>query len=106
MSNHLLIMQIFTELGLSADWTALETIDAGCDTVLAQQDTHEHVLPKRVVGNLELLHSDIPLTRRKSLLSFCRRLAAELDGAIIRRRTQKRIQNKTISLYSYKLIRA
>jgi hypothetical protein len=101
-------MQIFAQLGLStADWTALETIDAGCAAaVLAQQEVLENLLPKRVVGNLSLLHSDIPLTRRKSLLSFCRRLAAELDGAIIRRRTQKRVQNKTISKYSYRLIRA
>jgi|TARA_B110000908_G_C10152402_1_gene401979 hypothetical protein len=108
MSNlSIIAKQILKELGLmDDDWVALDTIDASCNFVLDQQEALADVLPKRILGDLSLLESDVPLIRRKSLLAFCRRLAGLIEAAILRRRKQVRKDKKTISLYSYKLIQA
>lgn len=103
-----IIEQMLQELGLlSKNWTKLDTIDAGVDFVLENRELLDS-LPKRIVGDLRLLSSDVALVRRKSLLSLCRRMAAALEGAIIRKRTQVRDKKlkKTISHYSYKYITA
>ena len=105
MSSQLIIEQMLTQLGLlDESWTELETIDAGCAFVLENIDLLA-LLPKRVRGNLQLLESDIAKYRRKTLMGLCRRLAKELQGGIIRRRKQVRINNKTVSKYSYRLIK-
>mgnify|MGYP006114230087 FL=1 len=100
------IDKIFNALGLeSCVWQSLETIDNGCSYVLENRELIEKSLPKRCVGDMwPFLHSDLPIVRRKSLLSFARRLAAECTFAIVRRRTQIREDNKTISRYSYMLL--
>ena len=100
------IDKVFNALGLAPDvWQSLETIDNGCSYVLENRVTIERSLPKRCVGDMwRFLHSDLPIVRRKSLLSFARRLAAECTFAIVRRRTQIREDNKTISRYSYMLL--
>ena len=98
--------QVFNALGLDNNWTSLDVIDKGCCFILTNQDLLREKLNKRVVGDLKLLQSDVPMVRRKSLLAFARRVASSLDAAIIRKRKQVRVKNKTISKYSYKLITA
>lgn len=98
--------QLFTALSLSRDWTELDVIDKGCAFILANEELLREKLKKRVVGDLRLLKSEVPLIRRKSLLAFCRRLAASIDAAIICKRRQVRVQKKTVSRYSYKLLTA
>ena len=100
------IHKVFSQLGLNKDWTDLDTIDNGCKFVLDNQDLLNETLPRRVVGDLSLLASEIPAVRRRSLLCFARRLATCLNAAIIRKRKQIRIGKKTVSKYSYKLITA
>ena len=104
MSNHSVIQQVFTALGLDGEWTSLETIDNGCQYVLSNKKLLYEQLPKRVVGDLSLLTSDVPLIRRKSLLAFARRLCICFEAALIRRRTQVREKKKTVSKYHYKLV--
>ena len=106
MSNKTVIQQVFDALGLNAEWTPLTRIDSGCKFVLDNEHILKSKLPKRCIGELSLLRSDVALIRRKSLLAFARRLAAESEGAIIRKRVQVRIDKKTISRYSYKLLMA
>ena len=104
MSLQTIIEQILAELGLlGGKWTALEEIDAGVNFCLANKDMLES-LPARVRGDLSFLSSDIDLYRRKSVCSLARRLAKEIESAIIRKRTQIRVNKKTISKYHYKLI--
>ena len=106
MSTQPVIEQLLQQLGLlSGEWTRLEIIDASC-TFLVENIDLLTTLPKRVRGNLNLLGSDVALIRRKSLMSLCRRLAQELQGAIIRRRKQVWKDGKNRSMYSYKLIKA
>ena len=105
-SNESVIQQVFHALGLNKDWIDLETIDKGCTFVLENEDLLLSKLPRRIVGDLSLLASDVPFTRRRSLLCFARRLAQCLDAAIIRKRKQIRVGKKTISKYSYRLITA
>ena len=103
-----IIEQMLHELGLlDKNWTKLDTIDAGVGFILGNQNLLD-TLPKRIVGDLTLLSSNVPLVRRKSLLSLCRRMAAEMEGAIIRKGEQVRDKStrKTISYYSYRLITA
>jgi hypothetical protein len=99
------IEEMLQQLGLlNGDWQELGAIDAKCATILEHRDMLE-ALPKRVRGkNIEMLTSEVALTRRKTLLGLARRLARELQGAIIRRRFQKRMMGKTVSIYSYKYI--
>ena len=106
ISNKTIIQQVFDALGLNGEWTSLETIDSGCHYVLENQDLLKEKLPKRIVGDLTLLSSDVALTRRKSLLAFARRIATYLECGLIRKRTQIRVNKKTVSKYSYKLVRA
>ena len=100
------IDKVFNALGLTPGvWQSLAIIDNGCSFVLENRETIEKSLPKRCVGDMwRFLHSDQAIVRRKSLLSFARRLAAERTFAIVRRRQQIREDNKTISRYSYMLI--
>ena len=97
--------RLLQQLGLlNGDWQELDAIDAKCATILENKAILK-ALPKRVIGkNIEMLTSKVALTRRKTLLGLARRLAREMDGAIIRRRFQKRINSKTVSFYSYKYI--
>jgi hypothetical protein len=106
MSYESIIEQVFTALGLNSEWTPLDVIDQGCHYILANKTLLTESLPKRVVGDLTLLQSDVPLLRRKSLLAFARRLAGLIDTAILRRRKQVREKKKTVSKYSYRLVRA
>lgn len=105
MSNQV-IRKVFNALGISDEWTTLTRIDKGCSFVLENEKLLIETLPKRCIGDLSLLRSEVPLVRRKSLLAFARRLAAELEFAIIRKRQQIRVDKKTISRYSYKLLTA
>ena len=100
------IDKVFVALGLEdCQWQSLETIDNGCSFVLENKALLEKVLPKRCIGDMwRFLESKQAIVRRKSLLSFARRLAAECTFAIVRRRKQTREDNKTISRYSYMLI--
>ena len=98
--------QLFNALSLSRDWTELDVIDQGCEFVLANEQLLREQLKKRVVGDLRLLRSEVPMIRRKSLLAFARRVAASTDTAIIRKRQQVRTGKKTVSKYSYKLLTA
>jgi hypothetical protein len=106
MSTNPVIEQLLQEIGLlGGDWQELEFIDAS-SAFLVENIGLLTALPKRVRGNLNLLSSDVALIRRKSLMSLCRRLANELEGAIIRRRKQRWKDGKNLSMYSYKLIKA
>ena len=106
MPTQPVIEQLLQQVGLlSGEWQDLEIIDASCAFLVENIDLLA-ALPKRVHGNLNLLSSDIIVVRRKSLLSLCRRLAREMDGAIIRRRRQRWKDGKNRSMYSYKLIKA
>jgi hypothetical protein len=100
------IDKVFNALGLEdSQWQSLETIDKGCSFVLENRGMLESSLPKRCIGDMwRFLESKQAIVRRKSLLSFARRLAAECTFAIVRRRKQTREDNKTISRYSYMLI--
>lgn len=105
MSTQPVIEQLLQQVGLlNGEWQSLEIIDAGCAFFLDNIELFT-TLPKRVCGNLNLLSSDVALIRRKSLMSLCRRLAQELEGAIIRRRKQVWKNGKNLSMYSYKLIK-
>ena len=106
MSTNPVIEQLLQEIGLlSGEWQELEIIDASSAFLVENIDLLT-ALPKRVRGNLNLLSSDVALIRRKSLMSLCRRLANELEGAIIRRRKQRWKDGKNLSMYSYKLIKS
>jgi len=106
MSTQSTIEQILAELGLwDKTWVELDRIDKGCAFILANKEMLAG-LPARVRGNLAFLKSDIDLYRRKAVCSLARRLAKEIDSAIIRKRTQIRVNKKTVSLYHYKLIHA
>tara|TARA_B110001450_G_C17516678_1_gene438772 strand:+ start:121 stop:549 length:429 start_codon:yes stop_codon:yes gene_type:complete len=98
--------QILEKIGLSTEtWTDLDKLDVdGCAFVLSNKELIGS-LPLRVIGNLTFLSSDNPLYRRKAICAFARRLARELSGAVVRQRTQIRVNKKTISKYKYKLIR-
>jgi hypothetical protein len=98
--------QLFNALSLSHDWTELDVIDKGCAFIVANEQLLHETLKKRVVGDLHLLQSEVPMVRRKSLLAFARRVAASTDTAIIRKRQQVRTGKKTVSKYSYKLLTA
>ena len=106
MSNEAIILQVFDALGLNKDWQSLDVIDRGCTFILENQERLEEKLPKRCIGDLSLLKSNVALIRRKSLMAFARRCSSELNFAIIRKRTQVREHKKTISKYSYKLLTA
>ena len=100
--------KVFVALGLEdCQWQSLETIDNGCSFVLENKALLEKVLPKRCIGGdmWRFLESDQSIVRRKSLLAFARRLAAQCTFAVVRKRKQIREDNKTISKYSYMLLK-
>jgi len=100
-----IITLVFEALGIrNGEWQSLDVIDQGCYYILENEELLHSTLPKKVVGNLTLLKSNIPLVRRKSLMGFVRRCCAFQHSAILRKRQQVRVQNKTVSLYSYKMI--
>ena len=106
MQERQAIKQIFDALQLTTDWTSLDTIDSNISYILDNQKLLVDNIPKRVIGNLTLLQSDVNLHRRKCVMSLCRRLASRLEQGIVRRRQQIRVRKKTISKYSYKIIQA
>ncbi len=104
MSTNPVIVQMLKQFGLlTGEWQELEQLDAQCHFVLENKEVLD-TLPRRVVGDLTFLSSDVALVRRKTLLSFVRRLCRETEGALVRRRHQKRINRKTVSFYSYRYI--
>jgi len=106
MSSQSIIEQILAELGLLDEtWTELDRIDAGIEFILENKDMLES-LPARVRGDTSFLSSDIDLYRRKAICSLARRLAKEIEAAIIKKRTQIRANKKAVSKYHYKLIHA
>ncbi len=105
MTKRSVIEQILEQLGLLDEcWTELDTIDAGCAFIVENQELLS-TLPARVRGDLSFLTSDVALYRRKSVCALARRMAKEIQGAIIARRKQVWRNGKTISRYSYKLIK-
>ena len=107
MPNEQIISDVFTALGLSSEFQTLDVIDKGAAWVIKNKEVLEKSLPKRCcLDNWHLLDSTSALVRRKALLAFARRLAIELEYAIVRRRKQTRDKKskKTISFYSYKLL--
>ena len=106
MSTEPIIEQILQQLGLwDETWVELDRLDAGIEFILKNKDMLES-LPARVRGDTSFLSSDIGLYRRKAVCSLARRLAKEIEAAIIRKRTQIRVNKKTVSKYHYKLIHA
>ena len=104
MSTLPIIEQILQQLGLwDETWVELDRIDAGVEFILANKSLLES-LPARVRGDLSFLSSDVDLYRRKAVCSLARRLAKEIESAIIRKRTQHRVNKKTVSIYHYKRI--
>lgn len=105
--THTVFEQILEKIGLSTEtWTDLDKLDLdGCAFVLSNKELISS-LPLRVIGNLTFLSSVNQLYRRKAICAFARRLARELSSAVVRQRTQIRVNKKTISKYKYKLIRA
>ena len=106
LQNMSIAQQLFNALSLTETWTSLDVIDGGCSFILANESLLRENLNKRIVGDLSLLRSSVPMIRRKSLLAFARRVAASEQAAIIRKRKQIRTGKKTVSRYSYKLITA
>jgi len=106
MPNRRLITEVFNALGLSSEFQPIDVVDAGCAYVIENQNSLIAALPKRCFGNWSLLRSNSDLVRRKALLAFARRLAIELEYAIVRRRRQVRDKSRkcTVSHYSYKLL--
>ena len=104
MSTQPIIEQMLQQLGLWEEaWVELDRIDSGIEFILANKSLLES-LPARVRGDLSFLSSDIDLYRRKAVCSLARRLAKEIESAIIRKRTQIRRNKKTVSIYHYKRI--
>ena len=104
MSTQPIIEQILQQLGLWEEaWVELDRIDSGIEFILANKSLLES-LPARVRGDLSFLESDKDLYRRKAVCSLARRLAKEIESAIIRKRTQIRRNKKTVSIYHYKRI--
>ena len=106
MPNRHLILNVFKALGLSSEFQTIDIVDAGCAYVIENQDCLVASLPNRCCGDWSLLRSNSDLVRRKALLAFARRLAIELEYAIVRRRRQVRDKSRkcTVSHYSYKLL--
>ena len=104
MSTQATVQQMLEQLELwDGKWQELDSIDNKCILMIENLDVLA-TLPKRVVGNLSKLSSKTRLKRVKTILSLARRMAREVEGAIVRRRFQKRLNNKTISCYSYRFI--
>jgi len=104
VSNKKVIEEVLQALGLQLDsWTNLARIDAGCAFVIANIDMLDS-LPKKVKGDLSNLSSLDTLKRRKCVCGLSRRLAKAIEAAVLRKRKQIFINNKTISMYEYKLI--
>jgi hypothetical protein len=105
MASHLAIEEILTEIGLKTNtWTSLEQIDAGCSFILENMDLLKN-LPQKVRGNLSHLTSENTKKRRRCICALTRRLAMYTEQAIIRKRIQVYIDKKTVSKYSYKLVK-
>ena len=106
MTKRTVIERLLLELGLADEcWTELDRIDAGCAFILENKDLLE-TLPKRVQGDLSFLTSDVAVYRRKAVCALARRMAKEMHAAIVARRKQVRENGKTVSKYSYKLVKA
>ena len=103
--SNISIEALLLQLGLRCDrWVDLEVIDKQTDWILDNMILLES-LPKKVRGDLTNLRSNNVLKRRKTIVSLCRRLARYIQAAIIRKRRQLYIDKKTISRYSYRLIK-
>ena len=99
------IEALLLKLGLRCDrWVDLEVIDKQTDWILDNMILLES-LPKKVRGDLTNLRSNNVLKRRKTIVSLCRRLARYIEAAVLAKRKQVYINKKTISRYSYRLIK-
>jgi hypothetical protein len=106
MPNRHLILNVFKALRLTSEFQSIDVIDQGVAYVIENQNSLIAALPKRCCGDWSLLRSNSDLVRRKALLAFARRLAIELEYAIVRRRRQVRDKTRkcTVSHYSYRLL--
>ena len=105
MASQSIVDQMLQKLGLlDESWTELNTLEDGIASILEDLDLLVS-LNKGVVGNLTGLTSKEKRTRRVSVCGLARRLARNTGGAIIRKRKQVRVNNKTVSKYSYKYLK-
>ena len=105
MASQSIVDQMLQKLGLlDESWTELNTLEDGIASILEDLDLLVS-LNKGVVGNLTGLTSNEKRTRRVSVCGLARRLARNTGGAIIRKRKQVRVNNKTVSKYSYKYLK-
>ena len=103
--SNISIEALLLQLGLRCDrWVDLEVIDKQTDWILDNMILLES-LPKKVRGDLTNLRSNNVLKRRKTIVSLCRRLARYIEAAVLAKRKQVYINKKTISRYSYRLIK-
>ena len=103
--SNISIEALLLKIGLRCDrWVDLEVIDKQTNWILDNMNLFEH-LPKNVRGNLSNLRSVDTLKRRKTICALCRRLARYIEAAIIRKKRQVYIDKKTVSKYSYKLVK-
>ena len=100
------IEALLLKIGLRCDrWVDLEVIDRQTEWILDNMTLFDN-LPKKIKGDLTNLRSENVLKRRKTICALCRRLARYIQAAIIRKRRQLYINKKTISRYSYRLIKS
>ena len=100
------IEALLLKLGLRCDrWVDLEVIDRQTDWILDNMTLFDN-LPKKIKGDLTNLRSENVLKRRKTIVSLCRRLARYIEAAVLAKRKQVYINKKTISRYSYRLIKS
>ena len=104
--SNISIEALLLQLGLRCDrWVDLEVIDKQTDWILDNMNLFD-TLPKKVQGDLKNLKSNNVLKRRKTIVSLCRRLARYIEAAVLAKRKQVYINKKTISRYSYRLIKS
>ena len=106
MTSNSAIEEILTEIGLRLDkWVSLDVLDEKTEWILDNMGLFDN-LPKKIRGDLSNLYSKDTLKRRKTICALCRRLARYIEAAVLRKRQQVYINKKTISRYSYRLIKA
>ena len=106
MISNLAIEDILTQIGLRLDkWVSLDVLDEKTDWILENMALFDN-LPKKIRGNLSNLSSQDTLKRRKTICALCRRLARYIEAAVLRKRKQVYINQKTESRYSYRLIKS
>ena len=104
--SNISIEALLLKLGLRCDrWVDLEVIDRQTDWILDNMTLFDN-LPKKIKGDLTNLRSENVLKRRKTIVSLCRRLARYIEAAVLAKRKQVYINKKTISRYSYRLIKS